>query len=144
MKRRCRINRSKTPSRAVAAADPRALFRAEMGAEVLDTLVAQGATFEPLMIDGALAGAALVNGTEIHFVAAPEWREGRLGKRRVIREFLSGLLAKSELGFLTTRVLNTRTTEQAFVRRVGFQKSWDDGTQTFYMLSAIPFARTST
>ena len=122
---------------------PRDLFRTELPAQVLDTLVEQGATFTPVEIEGDLAGAALVNGTEVHFVAAPEWRGGALGKRSVIRGFLGALLAQSELGFLTTRVSNTRKSEQQFVQRVGFKKSWDDGAQTFYILAELPFSRAS-
>lgn len=121
---------------------PQDLFRTMLPAQVLDTLVEQGATFTPLEIDGKLAGAALLFGTELHFIAHPDWRGGALGKRRIIRQFLAPILADSELGFLTTRVQNSRQTEQDFVTRIGFKKSWDDGAQTFYMLSDLPFSRT--
>jgi len=118
-----------------------ALFRTEVPEETLDALIAQGAKFVPLIDGEDLAGAALVNGTEVHFVAAPHWRGGKLGSRRVIRGFLAGLLADSELGFLTTRVQNSSKNEHDFVTRIGFVPTWSDGFQTFFMLHELPFTR---
>jgi GNAT superfamily N-acetyltransferase len=118
------------------------LFRAELGTEVLDALIACGAKFVPLVDGEDLAGAALVNGTEVHFVAHPHWRKGKLGSRRVIRSFLSGLLRDSELGFLTTRVLTAHKDAQRFVQRVGFKPTWNDGMCQFFMLHELPFSRT--
>jgi GNAT superfamily N-acetyltransferase len=129
----------------VAANSSYELFRTELGTEVLDALIACGAKFVPL-VDGDgedLVGAAMVNGTEVHFVAHPLWRGGKLGSRRVIRGFLSSLLRDSELGFLTTRVLTAHKDAQRFVQRVGFKPVWNDGTCQFFMLHELPFPRTS-
>ena len=118
---------------------PRDLFLVEFPG--LAELELEGAYFEPHILDGALVGSALVWGTEVHYVAAPEWRQGRLSKRRIIREFLAVLLAKSPLGFLTTRAHATNTTARDFVERVGFKPTWSDGDINFYMLGSLPFSK---
>lgn len=118
---------------------PRELFLAEFPG--LGDLELEGAYFEPHLLDGALAGSALVWGTEVHYVAAPAWRQGLLFKRRIIREFLARLLEKSPLGFLTTRVQTTDTAGHDFVTRVGFNPTWRDGAVQFYMLGELPFSK---
>lgn len=53
-----------------------------------------------LLEGGQRAGAALLNGTEIHFIVAPEWRR-RAIRRDNAKTFLAPLLARH--GYLTTR-----------------------------------------
>lgn len=90
----------------------------------------------PYEVDGVLHGAAMLNGSEIHFAMRPEWRGKSITRRRA-REFLRPLLDR--LGFLTTRV--EVGLDDAFVRRIGFTPTWSDGTFQFYMMTREPFAK---
>ncbi len=92
----------------------------------------------PRFEGAALAGAALLRGTEIHFIVAPAWRK-RLITRRSAREFLNPLLARH--GMLTTRILHGSSGPDLFVRRLGFKRTWSDEMFNYYMLTQPPFER---
>lgn len=86
---------------------------------------------------GSLIGIGIVNGTELHFAAAPGAR-GRVCSRRNIKTFLAPLLERR--GFLTTRVHTS--TSAAFIERLGFVKTREDDFIHYYMLTGLPYART--
>jgi hypothetical protein len=90
---------------------------------------------------GAPAAAALLHGTEAHFIVAPEWR-GKLIRRDNARAFLEKLLQETG-GLLTTRVLHGNQAPAYFIRRLGFIKTWSDGTFDFYVLGKLPFQRSA-
>ena len=85
---------------------------------------------------GECAAVALLRGTEIHFAAAPAWR-GRLITRARTRAFLAPLM--EPLGFLTTR--STGDGPDAFLTRMGFIRTWDEGPIKHWMLTALPFGK---
>lgn len=88
---------------------------------------------------GHRTGAALLNGTEIHFIVAPEWR-GRAIRRDNARAFLKPLLERH--GYLTTRILHGNDGPAEFVRRMGFEKTWSDTGFSYFALCKLPFTRT--
>jgi hypothetical protein len=90
---------------------------------------------------GQRTGAALLNGTEIHFIVAPEWR-GRAIRRDNARAFLEPLLARH--GYLTTRVLHGALEALGFVERMGFEKTWSDASFHYFALCKLPFTRVTT
>lgn len=90
-------------------------------------------------VDGQLAAAALLNGTEIHFVVNPSWRR-RLIRRENTRAFLQPLLNRR--GFLTTRVSRGQNSRRDFIQRVGFNFTWNDLDFDYFFLSKLPFTRT--
>lgn len=90
----------------------------------------------PLIEHGEVAAIALLQGTEIHFAAAPAWR-GRLVNRGRTRAFLAPLM--EPLGFLTTR--STGDADTDFLARLGFVETWREGDTTHWMLTALPFGR---
>ena len=114
--------------------DLRALFAAWSGvpAELLD-----GWDFHAHRRAGRPAAIAAMQGTEIHFAVAPEWR-GRTIFRSVTRRFLEPLFERR--GYLTTRVMAGEP-HGRFLARLGFVKtSTRDGVE-YYMLMALPFGR---
>ncbi len=94
-------------------------------------------TFEPLKIDGQTAAIAAIDGTEIHFAIAPEWRLKTITRART-REFLAPLMELR--GFLTTRT-EPDAAKDRFLRRLGFCKTWNDGLLDHYILTALPFEK---
>jgi hypothetical protein len=88
---------------------------------------------------GERAAAGLLKGTEVHFIVAPEWRR-RLIRRDNAKAFLSALLRDCG-GMLTTRILLDSAGPAAFVDRIGFKKTWSDGTFNYFALCAPPFQR---
>ena len=84
----------------------------------------------PFVVNGEVAGAAMMRGSEIHVALSEEWK-GRALTRSRIREFLRQLAEPH--GFLTTRVESHR--DDSFVRRIGFKPTWSDGQFNFYMLA---------
>jgi hypothetical protein len=110
-----------------AGASPEALAQLFAGWEVVY-----------LLDGGQRTGAALLNGTEIHFIVAPEWRR-RAIRRDNARAFLAPLLARS--GYLTTRVLHGALASLQFVRRMGFEQTWSDASFHYFALCKLPFTR---
>lgn len=90
----------------------------------------------PYERDGVLAGIGMLDGTEIHFAAAPGARHSLLQRDR-IRAYLAPLLERK--GFLTTRVHDG--SDHRFVERLGFQPTGCRGPIRAYMLCDLPFAR---
>ena len=88
---------------------------------------------------GVPAAAAFMRGTEIHFVAAPEWRR-RLIRRDNVRTFLAPLLERAG-GMLTTRVLHGAAGPDQFVRRMQFVWTWADENFNYFALTRVPFQR---
>ena len=91
---------------------------------------------EPYVVDGQLAGVAVLNGTEIHAAVRPEWRRRALSRGR-LRAFLGPMVER--LCYLTTRV--QLGLDESFVRRVGFKPTWADGEFQYFMLTGDPFAK---
>jgi len=91
------------------------------------------------MENGQRAAAALLKGTEVHFVVAPEWRR-KLIRRDNTKAFLRALLDKNG-GWLTTRLLIDSAGPAAFIQRIGFTKTWTDGVFNYYALCRLPFER---
>jgi len=89
--------------------------------------------------NGQRAAAALLKGTEVHFVVAPEWRR-KLIRRDNTKAFLGALLNKNG-GWLTTRLLIDSAGPASFIQRIGFQKTWTDGVFNYYALCRLPFER---
>jgi hypothetical protein len=95
----------------------------------------------PFMVNGNHVGTAILKGAEIHFAAIKgAVPSGSL--RRCIQKFIEPILDR--YGFLTTRVLKTRTEQDAFVRRLGFMPTWNNDITQFYMLGVLPFQRNKT
>jgi hypothetical protein len=92
----------------------------------------------PLIEQGEVVALGAMDGSEIHFAAAPSWR-GRLVTRRRLRQYLGPLLAKR--GYLTTRSIG----RSRFVERIGFEetaRSVSDGQEVWhYMLTELTVDR---
>lgn len=86
---------------------------------------------------GLISAVAALNGTEIHFAVNPGFRH-RVFRRHRIAEFLRPLF--EEHGFLTTR-RHRSTGDNAFIERLGFEKTRSENDIDHYMLSALPFER---
>jgi hypothetical protein len=93
----------------------------------------------PGYIGGEHAATVILKGTEIHFGITPAFRKRAALFRRESNRFFGPLLER--MGFLTTRVVLTAKEQKQFVERVGFKPTWSDTTFQYYMLSALPFAR---
>lgn len=100
--------------------------------------VLRGWEVVPLHCDGELAAIAVLDGTEIHFAAAPEHRHKVIQRTRA-REFLAPLLARR--GYLTTRAMLSDASARRFLMRMGFEHTWADGRFDYYMLSELPFGK---
>ena len=85
--------------------------------------------------DGEVQAIAAIQGTEIHFAIAPNWRHRVIARRRT-RSFLAPLFER--LGFLTTRS-EPSAQHHEFLSRIGFNKTWHDGRFDHYMLTELPF-----
>lgn len=92
----------------------------------------------PVVVNGEAVATMAQRGTEIHFVIDPAWRR-RLLTRKLIRTFLAPHMER--YGFLTTRVMPTDFRARVFVERLGFLRTWHDGTLDHYMLTALPYSR---
>lgn len=92
----------------------------------------------PFVFAGGQMGTGVVKGTEIHFALLPGCRPAA-SVRRAVREFLQPLFERN--GFLTTRVRLGQGQEKEFVRRIGFKPTWHDDQFQYYLLGALPFAR---
>lgn len=88
--------------------------------------------------NGELLAAVMRNGTEVHLAVAPEHQRRKFTRARAQR-FVAPLL--EQYGFLTTRVRHGRPIEQLFVQRLGFKPTWNDSRFQYYLLGALPFAR---
>lgn len=89
--------------------------------------------------DGRQSGMGAVDGTEVHLALAPQHRGvGHLTRRRC-RTWLAPLLERR--GFLTTRAHAPTPEREAFLRRLGFERTRVDGEIHHYMLAALPFER---
>lgn len=88
---------------------------------------------------GDRVAAALMKGTEVHLIVAPEWRGKLIQRHRAIR-FAAGLLDKNG-GMLTTRILHGSSGAIDFVERVGFVHTWSDPHFRYYALCRVPFQR---
>ena len=93
-------------------------------------------TPHPGRIDGELVCIAIMSGAEIHFAVAPEWRR-RLILRGRTREFLAPLMERH--GYLTTRA-DPKDGHRAFLERLGFSFTWNDGRLDHYFLHELPFS----
>lgn len=97
-----------------------------------------GWEFVPYLRGGDPVAIAALDGREIHFAIAPEWR-GRLMTEARIREFLQPLLERKD--FLVTRVprdIDDHDSLVQFVERIGFERTGDSGAHIHYMLCALP------
>lgn len=83
----------------------------------------------------------LTKGTEAHVLLAPAWRQ-RMLPVRALRRFAE-LLMDEAGGMLTTRVLHAASGPQEFVKRLGFKRTWSDGSFDYFALCAPPFQRTT-
>lgn len=84
---------------------------------------------------GEVQAIAALDGTEIHFAIAPDWRHKVIARRRT-QEFLAPLMERR--GFLTTRAEPIETNHR-FLSRLGFEKTWNDGQFDHYILIELPF-----
>ena len=101
-----------------------------------EELTAAGWTLHPGMMGDEMACIAIMHGPEIHFVAAPKWRR-RLMLRERTREFLAPLMERH--GYLTTRA-DPKDGHRAFLERLGFSFTWNDGRLDHYFLHELPFS----
>lgn len=92
----------------------------------------------PGHVDDQHVATAVIKGSEIHFAVGPCWSP-RLCQRGALQGFLRPLFDRH--GFLTTRVQHDRVAQKAFVRRLGFEKTWTDDVFEYYMLGSVPFER---
>lgn len=90
--------------------------------------------FIPYEQGGVVRAIAALDGTEIHFAVHPAYRHRVITRHRT-RAFLAPLL--EECGFLTTRALPGH---RAFLTRLGFRFTWNNGRFDHFMLSALPWA----
>lgn len=93
----------------------------------------------PGVVGGVHVCTAALSGTEIHFGIVPAYRR-QLIRRFNTQAFLAPLLAR--WGLLTTRVRLDRHSQQRFVERLGFVRTWADDTCQYYLLADLPFTRT--
>lgn len=93
--------------------------------------------FHPYERGGEIQAIAAMQGTEIHFAIAPNWRRILICRQRT-REFLAPLIDR--FGFLTTRSISIDLNHR-FLSRLGFNKTWDDGKCSHYMLTELPFSK---
>lgn len=96
-------------------------------------------TMIPLTVDGEVRAVAAMQGTEIHFVIAPQWRGRTITPKRT-RQFLAPLFDVA--GFLTTR--STDPAKHDFLGRIGFDRTRSDGAVDYYMMSELPFGKRET
>jgi hypothetical protein len=87
---------------------------------------------------GDKTAAALLKGTEVHFIVNPAWRK-RLMTRAKIRAFLEPLLTRR--GMLLTRSLKDAEAARQFITRIGFRHTWSDDTFDYYILTELPYGR---
>ncbi len=99
--------------------------------------MADGWTLHPWYHGDDMACIAIMHGSEIHFVAAPKWRR-RLILRQRTREFLAPLFDR--YGFLTTRA-DPEDGHRAFLERLGFHFTRNDGTTDHFMMHELPFGK---
>lgn len=92
--------------------------------------------FIPLYRGDSLAAVAAMWGTEIHFAVAPGWKHKTIHRGRT-RDFLSPLFNRR--GYLTTRM--TVGDDDSFIRRLGFNKTWDNDQMSHYMMTKLPFGK---
>jgi len=93
-------------------------------------------TVHPHWRGSDMAAFALTNGTEIHFVVMPAYRN-RTIFRRITAEFLRPMFEVH--GFLTTRVEHGDAANTCFIERLGFVESWRDPAFVYYVMTALPF-----
>ncbi len=94
-----------------------------------------GWEFVPHFSNGKVAAIAALLGTEIHFCVSPHWRCRVIAKTRT-REFLRPMLERR--GYLTTSAIKGGISHE-FLDRLGFKRTWDDGSVSHYMLTELPF-----
>jgi GNAT superfamily N-acetyltransferase len=95
----------------------------------------QGWRLVPYEKDGAVRAIAALQGYEIHFAIAPEWRHKVIARHRA-RAFIGALL--DELGFLTTRAAPDEKADR-FLTRLGFVKTMSTPETNYYFLCAAPW-----
>ena len=100
-----------------------------------EELTASGWTLHPWMAGDDMACIAIMHGPEIHFVAAPKWRR-RLILRERTRAFLAPLIERH--GYLTTRA-DPEDGHRAFLERLGFSFTWNDGRHDHFFMHELPF-----
>jgi GNAT superfamily N-acetyltransferase len=84
---------------------------------------------EPVMIEGELAGAVLMNGPEIHACILPDYF-GKWLTRALLRRTLAKVLRENGKAITSTTQGNANGSE--FVRRLGFSHSFtSDGVMHF-------------
>ena len=92
----------------------------------------------PFQIDGEHAGVGVFKGTDVHFALVPGFKiKGSC--RGAVRSLFKPYFDRQ--GFLTTRVPHERPAQKEFVKRVGFEPTWEDGNVTYFMLTRLPFER---
>lgn len=87
--------------------------------------------FEPVRVCGAIVGAVMMRGAEIHAGVVPEARRRWLGKG-LIRRTLARIV--SEHGHAWTRVQEANAAGHAFVRRFGFELCGTEDGAAVYIL----------
>ena len=92
----------------------------------------------PFLFKGEMTGAAILAGSEIHFVARPGFK-GRCGTRRELFELFTNLFKKHD--FLTTRIPRSTPPKDRTGERLGFTKSWSDDRFDYYIMTELPYAR---
>lgn len=96
-------------------------------------------TLSPIHIGGQVAAVILQRGSEVHVVAAPEFRDKGYMSRARIRKVLGDVL--SEHGYVTTRIGKGDGTNRLFIDRLGFRPTWSDEQFTYFMLTELPFGK---
>jgi GNAT superfamily N-acetyltransferase len=82
----------------------------------------------PVEVDGALVGAVLAHGPEVHVGVLPEYHGKWLRPWLWRAVFVE---RASRYGYLLTQVAKGRPDD--FVRRCGFEPTYTDGDRTFYV-----------
>lgn len=92
----------------------------------------------PFEVDGQHVWTMVAKGTEVHFALVQGWRP-KLGMRNAVREFVRPVFDRH--GFLTTRVRHGSPAQKKFVERIGFKRTWSDGSFEYFLLGTLPFER---
>lgn len=84
---------------------------------------------------GALAGFAILKGTEFHCQLFPGFKL----RRKEMREFLRPLFERH--GHLTTRVAHGDLANQRFNKVFGFERTWSDDQFHYFLMAELPFGK---
>lgn len=89
--------------------------------------------------DGEPVAIAALKGSEIHFAISPAWRHRVIARQRT-RDFLGPMF--NRFGYLTTTAFGEDREDRCrFLKRLGFEPSWDEHDRRHFIMTELPFSR---